>query len=260
MKMWIENCFPLLDFRIEQELKQSEGNLEQRSLAVKKITQWLESYTDEVGRAIRVDQLVQKWRIPPNALGRLAQYAGRPVPRAEQRNPMARPVPTMPRPGRRPAFTPYDRQLLHFLVKFEKFGPLFLEAKKQIPEKDSLSAFFDDTELKAWVQGLASDPAGFSKLKLAPEVLLGESISQELQSVIMEGLLQEDAPGGDVQLEVLLKKGIHKIWVRFSHELKHLMAAADASQDMEKFKELSQQFLDLQRKLKEFEGSYVSGK
>jgi hypothetical protein len=29
---------------------------------------------------------------------------------------------------------------------------------------------------------------------------------------------------------------------------------------MEKFKELSQQFLDLQRKLKEFEESYVSGK
>jgi hypothetical protein len=76
----------------------------------------------------------------------------------------------------------------------------------------------------------------------------------------MECLLQEDFPGDDIQLEVLLKKGIHKIWVRFSHELKHQMAAADVSQDMEKFKELSQQFLDLQRKLKEFEGSYVSGK
>jgi DNA primase catalytic core len=265
MKKWIDAAFPLLDHRIEQELKASEGNVEQRSLAVKKISQWLETFTDGVGRALRVDQLIQKWRIPPTALGNLAQYAGRPVPRAENRQApsyqqQARTVPAGNRGARRPAFTPYDRQLLHFLVKFEKFGPLFLEAKKQIPEKDSLSAFFDDTELKNWVQVISADPQGFEKLKANPETLLGESISQELQSVIMECLLQQDDQGDDVQLAVLLKKGIHKIWVRFSHELKHLMAAADASQDMEKFKELSQQFLDLQRKLKEFEGSYVSGK
>jgi hypothetical protein len=38
------------------------------------------------------------------------------------------------------------------------------------------------------------------------------------------------------------------------------MVRVEQAQDMEKFKELSQQFLDLQRKLKEFEESYVSGK
>ncbi len=268
MKKWIESSFPLLDHQIETLLKKSEGNIEERSIAVKRITQWLESFTDEVGRAMRVDQLIQKWRIPSIALGKLGQVAGqrsshqqgqqRPMP--PRQDAMGRPMPTNPRPVRRAPFTPYDRQLLHFLVKFEKFGPLFLEAKKQIPEKDSLSAFFDDTELRAWAQRVVQNPEDFSKLKLSPESLLGESISQELQSVIMESILQEQAPGDEIHLEVLLKKGIHKIWVRFSHELKHQMAAADVSQDMEKFKELSQQFLDLQRKLKEFEGSYVSGK
>lgn len=263
MKKWIEARHPLLDHRIEQELKASEGNIEARTLAVKKITTWLESFTDEVGRAMRVDQLVSKWRIPPNALGRLAQYVGRPVARPPVMSPQGRPMPSAgvgSRAPRRAPFTPYERQLLHFLVKFEKFGPLFLEAKKQIPEKDTLSAFFDDTELQNWVLKISQNPDGFSNLKIAPESLLTESISQELQSVIMECLLQEVVQGDEDQLEVLLKKGIHKIWVRFSHELKHQMAAADASQDMEKFKELSQQFLDLQRKLKEFEGSYVSGK
>jgi hypothetical protein len=217
-----------------------------------------------------------------NALGRLGQSAGRPIARLNQHmnqnvnhlnqnsnqsgDPRFQDHSSMPSvtrgtsQGRRPPLHAYDRQLLHFLVKFEKYGHLFLEAKKQIPEKDTLSVFFDDTELRAFVQRVSEDPAGFSKLKMAPEALLGESISQELQSVIIEGLLQEPVAGDEAQLEVLLKKGIHKIWVRFSHELKHLMAAADASQDMEKFKELSQQFLDLQRKLKEFEGSYVSGK
>ena len=62
-----------------------------------------------------------------------------------------------------------------------------------------------------------------------------------------------------IRLRALLKHGVHKAWARFSHKLKVQMADADASQDMEKFKELSQQFLDLQRKLKEFEDSYVAG-
>ena len=275
MKKWIESAYPLLDHRIEEELKASEGNVEERSLAVKKITQWLENFTDDVGRALRVDQLIQKWRIPAIALGRLGQLAGsRPQQQGSQgyqRPGLNRPAEVSsgatssaargaPSGGRRPPFHAYDRQLLHFLVKFEKYGHLFLEAKKQIPEKDSLSVFFDDTELRSFVQLISEDPAGFSKLKMAPEALLGESISQELQSVIMERLLEDEAPNEVDQLEVLLKKGIHKIWVRFSHQLKGEMAAADASQDMEKFKELSQQFLDLQRKLKEFEGSYVSGK
>jgi len=264
MKKWIESAFPLLDYRIESELKSSEGNIEQRSAAVKKITQWLDSYTDEVGRAMRVDQLVQKWRIPPNALGRLAQYigqnSGRPVPRMDYRQQVSRPAPAQARPVRRPLIGAYDRQLLHFLVKFEKYGPLFLEAKKQIPEKDTLAAFFDDTELRSWVERVAQNPEEFLKNKITPDALLEDKITQELQSVIMECLLQDELSEDEIKLEVLLKKGIHKIWVRFSHELKHAMAAADASQDMEKFKELSQQFLDLQRKLKEFEGSYASGK
>lgn len=271
MKKWIEAAQPLLDQRIDEELKASENSVEERSLAVKKITQWLESFTDEVGRALRIDHLIQKWKIPAVALGRLGQLAmSRPQQPSQgyQRPGLNRSAPNGmqnqerpgPTNGRRPQIHAYDRQLLQFLVKFEKYGHLFLEAKKQIPEKDSLSVFFDDTELRNFIQGISEDPAGFSKLKMSPDALVGESISQELQSVIIEALLQEAAPGDESQLEVLLKKGIHKIWVRFSHELKHQMAAADASQDMEKFKELSQQFLDLQRKLKEFEGSYVSGK
>jgi len=58
----------------------------------------------------------------------------------------------------------------------------------------------------------------------------------------------------------MLKRAIHKAWARFSHVLSKQMAQADLAQDAEKLKELSEQFLDLQRKLKEFEDSYVSGK
>jgi hypothetical protein len=127
-------------------------------------------------------------------------------------------------------------------------------------EKNTLSDLFDDTEVRQWVRGLTDDPAGIQRLAHAPESVIQGEVSQELRSVIMEGLLQETVPGEEQVLGGLLKRAVFKAWVRFSHELKAEMVAADSRQDIEKFKELSEQFLDLQRKLKEFEDSYVSGK
>ncbi len=262
MQTWIENAFPLLDHQMDRILRESDGDLEKRSLAVKKILFWLESYSDEVGRAIRVDQLIQKWKIPVNALGKLGAVSGmrpRSMPMAAQGQRASGPQRPTGRSARRPAILPYDRQLLYFFFKPETFGRFFEEAQKQIPEKDTVSAFFDDTELRAWVERLNQVPQGIFQFKQSPMSFLESPISQELQSVIMEIMLQEDESANEVLLEALLKRGIQKTWVRFSHDLKQQMAQADASQDMEKFKELSQQFLDLQRKLKEFEGSYVSG-
>jgi DNA primase len=276
MRGWVTQSFPLVDHLIEQELKASESDVEKRTQAIKQITHWLESYVDPVGRSLRIDQLIQKWRIPVAALGALgAQVNQRPPANRNQRGgphaiPQGHPTP-LPTgnqisassdgvPVRRRPISNPDRQLLQFLVKFNDFGSYFLEARKQMHEKDTLSVLFDDTEVQAWVQKMNEDPSGFSRLKLAPETLVADAISQELRSVIMEGLLQESVAGEAEQLKILLRRGIHKSWARFSQRLKQEMAAVDAAQDTEKFRELSQQFLDLQRKLKDFEDSYVSGK
>ena len=135
-----------------------------------------------------------------------------------------------------------------------------MHAKQQMHEKDTLPDLFDDAEVRTWVQGLLSDPTGLQRLNHAPESAIQGEVSQELRAVIMEGLLQEKVEGEENVLGGLLKRAVYKSWARFSHELKREMEAADQRQDSEKFRELSQQFLDLQRKLKEFEDSYVSGK
>ena len=301
LKEWIANAHPLLDFTIDRLFKESAQDLEKRTQAIKQATTWLSAYTDPVGRAVRVDQLIQKWKIPEAALGTLARPNASGVPtramasNSGSRDPRnsaqngspgagsasAHPYaprnspPGMPRgqntvqssgadprpgPHRRRGPVPlFDRELVQFLVKFSVYGASFLEARKQLPEKDTLSELFEDSEVQTWIVEMNEDPAGFSKLKLAPESLVKNSISQELRSVIMEGLLQETDPQDEIRLKALLKHGVFKAWARFSHKLKAQMAEADSRQDMEKFKELSEQFLDLQRKLKEFEDSYVSG-
>ncbi len=273
LKSWISNAHPLLDYTIEKLFKESENDLEKRTQAIKQAVQWLQSYTDPVGRAVRVDQLIQRWKVPEVALAGLISrptLGNRPPPVVahsrqagpNQAQPNSPPLSRGPekRPVKRGPIPLFDRQLLQFLVKFNDYGTQFLEARKQLPEKDTVSELFEDPEVRQWVLEVSQDPAGFSKLKMAPETVATASISQELRSVILEGLLQEKDPGGEAQLFSCLRRGIHRAWARFSHKLKKQMSDADLAQDMEKFRELSQQFLDLQRKLKEFEDSYVSGK
>jgi DNA primase len=275
LKEWIAGASPLLDVSIERIFKESENDVEKRAQAIKTAAAWLTSYTDSVGRAVRVSHLLERWRVPPQALGALA--TGNP---SIQTRPQSRPMSSGPAriqgPGaalgngfaqaapdgsrRRRPLPPTDRQLLQFFVRFGVFGKMFMLAKQQMHEKDTLPDLFDDTEVRTWVQGLVADPTGLQRLNHAPESAIQGEVSQELRSVIMEGLLQEKVAGEEAVLDGLLKRAVYKSWARFSHELKREMEAADQLQDMEKFKELSQQFLDLQRKLKEFEDSYVSGK
>lgn len=257
LKTWISEASPLLDTSIERVFRESEGDFEKRSQAIKSAVRWLTAYADPVGRSVRVSGLMDRWRVPREALGSLATSAGPSVRTPVSGRPQAGPPPAT---RRRAPIAPAERQLLHYFVRFKDFGRAFTLAKQQLHEKDTLSDLFDDTEIRAWVASLTADPAGIQRLAHAPESVISADVSQELRTVIMEGLLQERVEGEESVLGGLLKRAVYKAWARFSHKLKQAMAEADARQDMEKFKELSQQFLDLQRKLKEFEDSYVSGK
>lgn len=256
LKKWISEATPLLDRELDRIFRESEGDIERRSAAIKQAIQWLTLFADPVGRAVRLDQLVRQWGVPPAAWGPLAKdLEGRTRP-----SPVRRPAPHPQAREKRVPLTPYDRQLLHYFVKARDFGSYFLEARRQMHEKDSLPELFDDTEVRTWVRSVLEDPAGWERLKQAPETCVQGNVSQELQSVIMEGLLQERIAGEESQLLALLRRGVYKSWARFSHRIREEMLHAEKAQDIEKFNELSQQFLDLQRKLKEFEESYVSGK
>jgi DNA primase len=281
LKTWIAGATPLLDSLIEKSFLDSANDIEARTQAIKQAVAWLASYADPVGRAVRVAGLLERWKIPDVALGSLKQSlnsharpsgAGvRVTPRdsiASTGDPrFTQPEPPLPSglhpnaPVRRRRPIPIqDRQLLQFLVKFRDFGAQFLEARDQLPEKDTVSELFEDAEIAAWIRELGQNASSLTEIKLDPETVMQASISQELRSVILEGLLEVNGAEDRAQLEGLLKRATHKAWARFSHKLKVRMAEADSAQDAEKLKELSEQFLDLQRKLKEFEDSYVSGK
>ncbi len=127
MRTMIEQAYPLIDAMIEKQMKSSEGQVEQRTNAVKTISQWLSTFADPVGKALRVDHLIKHWGVPPSALGALAQNLRPAMPK-----PVAQP--TRVAPLKRPKLNALDRDLVQFFIQFDTFGPQFLEARKQMPE------------------------------------------------------------------------------------------------------------------------------
>lgn len=151
----------------------------------------------------------------------------------------------------------YDRQLLPFLLNHKIFLDVFLESKNKIPSHYKISDYFNNKELMEWVDKFVA--SGFDdELLEIDNLVIG--LSRELQSTIFESKLTEITMLAEEHLNILIKKGIHKIWVMFSHNLKYQMGEADKKGDEKEFKELSSMFLDLQHKLKKFESEYIQRK
>lgn len=266
VKEAFEQSFALLDQRIDELMKDSEGGApgqsEKRSQALKKIIQWLQMYTDPLGRAVRANHLARHWGVPGAVLRGLGGGGGV-VPMSNQRSitgPTVGSNTPQNAPRKKLVLNQNDRALLSYFLKFEQFGAQFLNVGPKLPEKVSFSALFYDTGLRSWVGQVLESLKNSSNPNQAIEDSLNGDISEELRSVILEQLWKEGAPPEPKHLEDLLNTGMVRIWAQFSQEVRKKMAEAESRQDLENFEKLSKQFLDLQRKLKELEESYVSGK
>ncbi len=283
--------FPWIDHEIETRLGRATQP-EERAEAIKQIVSWLRGFNDPVGRAVRVQALVTVHQVPVVALGELArdlngsftadsahsrpvagqQNGGGNLDSGQHRGHLQSPNSgakgsakgrSGPAPqgsgvgrmdGRVVAISVRDRQLLPFLMKFHDFGSVFLEAKRRLPAKTTLVDFFEGAWVRPWVQRILDHPAGLSLLDQAPEHFLNDQVPVELREVILASLF--DPVGADAlpQLEQLLLGASQRIWARFSQGLKMEIAEAEQRQDIEKQADLMRQFLEIQRKLKDFQG------
>lgn len=268
VKEALARTFALLDQKIEQLMSQSEGaesaQTEKRAQALKTINGWLQEYADPIGRSVRVDHLIKHWGVSSEALGSLVgamRVSNARAAKVGQEQFSTHPVPSRPvskRPQPVPKVPATDLHLMKYFVKFEKFAAQFLEVVPKLPENYSLSALFFDTTFKEFVEGLSAKAMKNQLASKDFEEQLGHEKYEKLRPLIL-GMLW--AEGQEQQVELLndlLNGRVKQVWAQFSHEVRRKMAQAEASQDLENFEKLSKQFLDLQRKLKELEESYVS--
>lgn len=279
---WISKAEPIIDREIRTLMTEST-NPDDRTKAVKQILTWFKSFQDPVGRSLRIQEWVKTYSIPAELVKEFGvsttsmqsrpaqqqsspqrpqyspqqgqQASGQTFPpqsRAQQPRTLALGQGAGKRPATR-VISKLDRQTLRLFCHWQDFAAQFYEMKQLLPEKDTIAACFADTEIQSFVLNLLLDPVGLQKWAQAPESCLKSDLSEELRSLILESLLDQIPPDEKNNAKQVLSKAAKQSWARFSHALKEKVVMAEKADDREKHAEYLQQYLDLQRKLKEFE-------
>ena len=251
---------PLLDLKIQQTMEEGRASPQGQTEALKKISAWLSKFADPVGKEVRLQWVEKELGVHRRVLG----FAGGTSPVIQNQNQNKNKNPTIVKvandPKRAPAqkeVPPADRALLKALFSGEKFVLGLLEFKNLAPEGVKASVFFESIAISEWFEEVLSDAALFEKLKNEPNVLVSESysMSPELRSVLTEVLLSEQSVEWS-DFETLLMVRLAKIWARFSHRIKELIAQAEVRKNREEQDRLMKEYLDVQRKMKEFSNFY----
>ncbi|MBI3535685.1 MAG: DNA primase, partial [Deltaproteobacteria bacterium] len=122
MKEIIAQAFPLLDNNIENEIKRSHKNLEEKTIATKKIAEWLALFQDPIGREIRMQKVSQELGIQKELFGL------KPILSKQDKKPSLKYKNTSSK-----AISVRDKILLCAVLQDEAIISLLLEHKKKLP-------------------------------------------------------------------------------------------------------------------------------
>ncbi len=83
-----------------------------------------------------------------------------------------------------------------------------------------------------------------------------EGIDSEILSCMMESIVNASASWEESVCRASWTRSVARVWARFSHRIKELLTQAESKQDTELHSKLMKDYLDLQRKIKEFNNFY----
>jgi hypothetical protein len=85
---------------------------------------------------------------------------------------------------------------------------------------------------------------------------LNEDLDPQVRSTLTEAWVSQDPLFEKDDFKMSLDKAIGRLWARFSHRIKAALTDAEAKQDAGLHAELMKEYLDVQRKIKEFISFY----
>jgi DNA primase len=317
MEAILAGAQPLLDARIRQSVQEAASGPEARTQALKQIGAWLASYTDPVGREIRIEDAVSQLGIsrglleqamvggakhgtPTASVGRATFGGGSSAPsnRAAPRphtGPMSSGPHQSQKPGPSGRVTPQvasrskrtadlrgpsaaDRVLLQGLALGGRFIEAFVEAEGKLPQGMTIADLFDYVPARVFLARLLEQgalSAGFTQdlqsLVAMPDAetadVAGTEIDPQVRSIVMEAAVRGGSAGlpGDgngegggllADVKGAVHRGIRRLWARFSQQIKAAMQEAEAKKDAGLHARLSKEYLDVERKMKEFISFY----
>jgi DNA primase len=248
----LSDARPLLDLRIEEAVLEAQKGAEERVAAIKRVMAWLVRLQDPVGREVRVQAFREKLKLDADFVKKLMGPQITPKPSI---TPISTP-PSPPSPtalDRAPArMNKSDQLMLQGVLRYRKYPTLWewldrnlpgTMARPEIFEHPLVKRFATEVVLEPWLKG--GDPA-WTLETLPPET------PEPLRLAFIAALMDPDSGPEERLLQRSIFKSLSRLWAQFSQQIKAAMNDAESRNDSENLHRLLQEFLDVQRKMKEF--------
>lgn len=246
---------PLLDRRIEEATLAASQNSENKTQAIKRVAAWLARFQDTVGRNVRAQAFIQNLGISRQTW---EEALGRPSSRSTAKStqssirPPSRPLVQPKKSTHRTKLTVRDRILLWTCVQGDSNWKNFLAAKDRMPPEVPLSALFESENARIWFEQVWEPGAQTLNLHAAPP----DPINSEIQSVLAASAVETAATVTVEDVKLAIDRSVAWAWARFSQQIKAALASAEANKDAGLQSKLMKEYLDVQRRMKEFNSFY----
>ena len=272
MTALLQAAEPILDSKIKEYLPADRESSEDRVKSLKKIGSWLARFQDPIGKEVRVQWIEKQLGVSPDLIERAIQgerkrlgpTANSPLKKAADvqfskvivRN---GPVVTV-------KMSDSDRVLLMGITLGPKYTAVFQNAGDHLPPQTSLGDLLEYPAARTWIHGLFSTPSQLEKWNINPGEILDDDLDMYLRSILTEGLVTAASLGGmesaispSIDLKEFrgaLTKSLARSWTRFSQRIKLAMVEAESHRNVDRQTQLMKEYLDVQRKMKEFINFY----
>lgn len=259
----IGDARPLLDEKIEFEIANALGDSEAKTQALKRIATWLSRFKDPIGKEIRTQNILKKLGISRSLLQKAS------LEKADffQKNKLI--VNTTEKQTPVPPMTLSTREIILFtaFIWKTKYLKILQEVQKKLPPDTSIKDLFESKAAKDFFMQIhekySKTLENYDLIALFPETpARGESLlefahhSDVIRSTLTAAVLAQVPPYADEEVQLALNRSIGRLWARFSQRIKQAMAQAEAKRESELQSKLMKDYLDVQRKMKEFNKFY----
>jgi hypothetical protein len=149
------------------------------------------------------------------------------------------------------------------MVAGEPYASQLAQGMAELPAGATVADLFDYRPAREWVARRAFDASQWERLRNAPGSELEPDLDAQVLSTLTEAWVHgtgETRTGSaglsPEEFRATVRRSLAKVWARFSHGVGRALAAAEAKKDAELAAKLMKDYLDGQRKLKEFSNFY----
>jgi DNA primase len=279
MRAILGKSAPLLDTRIESARVFAQKGTEERTKAVKQVAEWLTLLRDPIGRELRLEKVAADFGIS-KALLVTAMAGVKVAPQRSAERPTTETVPDKgPRIKGNPETSPREKRpapsqkpslkeviLVRGLLRGGNFRTMIEEARAYLPVGSPLHELADHPSVRKVLEAILDRGMSAESFletvasSVEPETGQVFSFAPEIRALVAESLVGTDAPGTapftEGEFRIAVQRGLYQSWARFSQVLKSQLREAELKKDEDLRAKLAQEFLDVKRRMKEFEAFY----